>query len=502
MKLVSGPRLAQVLPSLNTICSILAMLLTQGPSHSNSGELSIITDSHSEPELELADPATPTHLLTVATSANSPLDNEDFTSLLSLSLSYLTHERFQEHILSTGQVDLLLQAFEDSYTNPDYTTDPEDTDSKQVQQAALTVLADLSAHDLFNANYPLTHPVVSRLIRWLSFTSYPYLQTAACLALGNLSRSDGKSTTLLPLVLPTLSGLLTSSPLPTGQLLHALLSFLKNLSIPLGNKPTIGTLLLDPTPTAILPTLWETTDVQPQTQFAAVSLTRLLATNTPENVRRLVTPLTSDDSRTNLHLLASLVDRADAEPTKFEGARTVLAVCRVLHFDPQVTPVEKKFFHTHHKDIIQDSLKILLTQNKFPALRSEALFVMALMSRTSDGAKAVSAALEPPSVFQTLQDVIRTQTDRLEPEESRVEEMDATGEKGLEKAMQRFQGLEPKQVDPAQAANMARIDRENGLVLVAELLKQDGVTLTDDRRLVMEEMLREGGQLVMSERAQ
>lgn len=77
---------------------------------------------------------------------------------------------------------------------------------------------------------------------------------------------------------------------------------------------------------------------------------------------------------------------------------------------------------------------------------------------------------------------------------------DATGEKELENAMQRLQGLEPKQVDPAQAANMARIDRENGLVLVAELLKQDEATLPGERRAVFEEMLREGGQLVMSER--
>jgi hypothetical protein len=460
-----------------------------------------MTDSHLEPESEIADPATLTHLLTLATNRTNPLDIEDFTSLLSLSLSYLTHDKFQVHLLCTGSVDLLLQAFENSYINPDYSADPEDAESlNQVQQAGLTLIADLSTHDLFNANYPLTHPVVSRLIRWLTLTSYPNLQTAACLALGNLSRSDESSATLLPLVLPTLSNLFTASSLPTGQLLHALLSFLKNLSIPLANKASVGTLLLETTQSAILPTLWETTDVQPQTQFAAVSLTRLLATNCAENVRRLITPFTPDASRTNLHLLASLINKVDAEPTKFEGARTMVAVCRVLHSNQHITSTVKGAFYTHHTDVISDSLRLLLTQSQFPALRSEVLFTMALMSRSSDGAKAVSAALEPSSVFQTLRNVIGRQNGDLELEDGRMEDADVTGEKELDNAMQRLQGLQPKQVDPGQAANMARIDGENGLVLVAELLKQGEATLPGDRKLVFEEMLRQGGQLVMSER--
>lgn len=65
-------------------------------------------------------------------------------------------------------------------------------------------------------------------------------------------------------------------------------------------------------------------------------------------------------------------------------------------------------------------------------------------------------------------------------------------------------GLEPRQasssLDPAQAASMARIDRDNGLVLVAELLRQDTSVLPQSRRSVFEEVLKTGGKMVINER--
>ena len=63
-------------------------------------------------------------------------------------------------------------------------------------------------------------------------------------------------------------------------------------------------------------------------------------------------------------------------------------------------------------------------------------------------------------------------------------------------------GLEPQQADPQQAASMGRVDRENGLVLVAELLRSFSEYLPPHRKSVLEETLSKGGELVLSDRAQ
>jgi hypothetical protein len=62
-------------------------------------------------------------------------------------------------------------------------------------------------------------------------------------------------------------------------------------------------------------------------------------------------------------------------------------------------------------------------------------------------------------------------------------------------------GLEPKQADPKQAANVAKIDRENVLVLLTELLRNRAEGLTEDHKTKLENALRAGGEIVLSEKA-
>ena len=488
-------------------------------------------------EANLASLETPSCLLNAAVSRTYPPDLEDFCGLTSVALAYLTHERFQDQLLRSGYLELLMQCFEDSYGRFDVArADPDEAaELKHIWTAFVQIFADISATPYFAA-LPLGSPPVHRLVAWLgsSMFSCPHLQTAACLSLGNLARSDKASEALLKDVYGPISALLTSMSPPASQLLHAVLSFLKNLAIPSPNKQILGQLLLEPTNGSILSRLWST-EVQPQTQFAAISLTRLLASGCPANVSRLCTPLSPDPSspaheRTNLHLLISTASRADAQPTKLEAARTVAAVCKVFHttasaasqattpplqsWDPATTTTPsdggsaaRERFYAAHSAEISKCLADLLSQRRFPALRSESLFTMALMSRSRDGAGVVCRALHPTEVSGALVEAVTgknmVSSSSSDGQGLGSEDPGSSSGGGGQLDVIAGLGLEPQQtssLDPAQAASMTRIDRENGLVLVAELLKQDASVLPQFRRSVLEEMLKTGGEMVISER--
>lgn len=491
-----------------------------------------------------------------------------------------------------------------SYTHfdPDQAQDPDDAAQlRQVRNAFVPVLADISALPDFVPGSAqggigiLSHPVFQTLQSWLHGPSaHANLQTAACLALGNLARSDATCVTFVrdaqvhqPLI-SLLARCTSGETPPNAQLTHAVLSFLKNLAIPAGNKPQLGQ-LLEPN---LLPKLWSTWgDSQPQTQFAAVSLGRLLLVGCPPNVRRLCAPLSADpDSpahdRSNLHVLTSLFERSDAEPTKMEAARAVATVCRILHSSPvsPVLPEEpthaphtiKRFKHdyadenamaakldtatqtsfspstpthalspvsspnhSHQSPTSQASstststtssqtrrarfygahdlalpLSFLIKQTRFPALRSEAWFVLALMCRAPDGARVVQAALQS---FEACRALVESVTGRdmadghdllVAASSSPMAEgqEDGLGNARVDAGAGGIEGLgglgflEPQQVDAATQAGMARIDRENGLCMVAELLRNHSADLLPLRRNIYEQLLLTGGELVLHAR--
>lgn len=125
---------------------------------------------------------------------------------------------------------------------------------------------------------------------------------------------------------------------------------------------------------------------------------------------------------------------------------------------------------------------------------------MALMSRSEDGAKVVCRALHPFEACRALVETVsgRSMVDGRELTTAGSGDVAMVG--GGEMDAVQGLGLEPRQVDPAQAASMARVDRENGMVLVAEILKQEERLLPPYRRSVFEEMLKAGGELVLNER--
>jgi hypothetical protein len=555
-----------------------------------------------EPEAELANPATPAVLLGLAISKSQAPNLEEFCNLVSVALSYLSHERLQIHFVNAGCFDVLQQAFYDCCAQFD-AAGADMKDVAQLKQMPITfveVIADISSLPSASVGFPLNGPVVHRFLQWLSpSNTLLHLKTAACLALGNLARSDESSTALveevyqpllhilrtavtskppLPAVQPQSQETNNVTPPPPSQLLHAALSFLKNLAIPPSSKPLLGT-LLEP-PQSILPHLWATTDSQPQTQFAAISLARLLLVGSADNARRVCAPISPDTSspdhaRSNLHVLIELYNRVDAEPSKMEAARAVAAVCRVLHSTPVLsilpddwriaadapvlppeesgpeptlrsdgtdgtdgtlgsltqatTPDElrRAHFYAAHADISKP-LGFLVTQRRFPVLRSEAWFLFALMSRAADGAHVILRAIEPPEACRSLIGAVYGRYDTPGADEPLVSgsgsgsgaDQDAQlaaalarlqsdgagqgGETGSRRALENVGSLqlEPQQVNTAQGPGMAKVDRENSLVLVVEILRNCAKQLPETRRDIFEEMARTGGELVFLDKEQ
>ncbi|PNH48301.1 hypothetical protein VD0004_g206 [Verticillium dahliae] len=509
----------------------------------------------SESEATVANPQTPLILLNLALSPAVVDDAADVIQLTLVALSYLSFENLQTVFVSSYGMPSLLGAYYHISAKLDTTVVAEEdleAQLKQLRNTFMQLLADLCYLPTFSQVYDLSSPIFQTFQSWLSSPGNPSLQAAACLCLGNVARSDEASLALVSnhqLHTPVIAITAAQVSLATAQpaqgpfdavLLHSALSLLKNLAIPASSRPVLGDLL---TPD-LLPTIWSldpNTSMQtPQLHFAAVSLTRLLLTSTPQNVRRLCAPLSPDplsplSSQTLLHRLLDVFARADptqAAHTRTEAARAALAVVRVLHMTPvppllpdwdprddgyvfrragapvmpaaaaasssspageDVARPRREVFYRRH-GALGKALAHLVVQPKFGVLRSEAWFVFALMARSEDGAGVVSKVLAVPGAWEALVESI---TGRRVGEERSAETAEERGEVTISTdAASVVDGLQPQQVDPQQAEGMARVDRENGLVLVSELVKHAGEDFPAARRAALGEMLKEGGELV------
>ncbi|KAH9886613.1 armadillo-type protein [Xylariomycetidae sp. FL2044] len=557
VNLLSNPEIRNVEAFMNFICKLLSFVAAQ------------------EPEAELVHPATPFVLLSLATNPASPIDVEDFIGFSSVALTYLSQQQFQQTFLETpNSFYLFCRAFSHACGNFDHSQiDVEDQEElKKLQSVFMQALADLSANPLVIDICQLAGPEVTMLRRWIS-TPYLPLQSAACLALGNIARSDKPCTYLVQntAIHDPLIAILANPSVSDVQLLHAVLSFLKNLAIPTSNKAVLGDAgLLE---THILPRLWEL-DTQPQVQFAAASLTRLLLVNCPANVRRICSPLSADpaspaNDRTKLHLLMDLHKRSDDEPTKMETARAVATVCRVLHSTP-VSPLLPKQtlpgtpppqpdtplqdFYSNHS-YLPNTLLYLGIQKKFPALRSELWFVFALMARTSEGSLVVARSLQEFEIMGLLIEAVTGEKmlegvlnhgsssisnnneprsgldgNSLSPDVEMLDSPDMGRSRSVSRSpssasdisMSRLGlgGLEPyapqqagtpqsrQSSQPASSSassshrpprTATQVDRENGLVLLAELLQKCPTPLLPLPKRTFRRIMRAGGELVLAD---
>lgn len=487
ISLLKSPSISKFSAIITYFCKILALLITQ------------------DGEPAIADPQTVEVLLKLSASPPFNDDLEDFMALVSTAASYLANETFQENLLKEQRMNTFMTAFELALTQFDGQAEEQGIDKElsQLCVSLLTTLADLTAADAFPQYYPLDSSVPQKLLSWLKGTN-PSLQSAACLALGNLSRSDETSLALVqthqahrPLI-----DVLSDASVKDAQHLHSALSFLKNLAIPAQNKPLLGD-ALEPAGVPRILTL----DTLPQVQFSAVSLVRLLLVNCAPNVRRICEPRSgeSSDQHTSLHDILSVFDRSDTEPTKLEAARSVAAICRVLHTTPvlEALPAWKadegnsteadetqarSLFYAKHD--LSKALAFLITQEKWPILRSEAWFVFALISRTKEGAKVVSGVLTVPGATDALSYAV-TGKAATNNEQKALGETESDAPVVVPEGL----GLQPQQVDPKQKANMTKVDRENCLVLCTEAIK-NGEDLESTQQGLLQDLIRQGTQLL------
>ncbi|MCJ1265580.1 hypothetical protein MMC22_005460 [Lobaria immixta] len=464
-------------PLLGYICPLLSFSVEQfDASQSPDYSVRVLLETALEPEIEV----------------------EDLVSLVNAIVVHLKLERFQRLLVEQNLVEIplimMIRSFapqtpsSNSLSIVDLSPlvrDPEEEEQlSSVRSALIRALSDVSAIPEFGAKYPVDSQLVNSLILWLS-ASRSQFQICSCIMLGNLARSDTVCHSMVhnlrvhEILAATVKG---SSDI---QVLHAALGFLRNLALPLRNKFLIGEAQI----IEGVSRFWSM-DFNPQLQHSAVSLVRQLLNSSLVNVQRLLTSLSSDpDSpaheKTYLSLLLSLFEKTDQVPTRVEIARAMAAIWRCLNIpDPSLAPsVFNDLLHrlfSMHADIARP-LAMMVTQARWPVVRSEGWFALALMARSQEGSAAVNSILQEVEVFGALVETLTGRPIAVGTEEiGTVVEAD-TG----------MLPVEPSETEASleQGTEMRARNRENAMVLINELLKNSGDSISVIRRNVLEDLL-------------
>lgn len=398
-------------------------------------------------------------------AASGPdIDLDDRTSLVNAAVTHLKHERFQKLLITENLLEVPLALIARSYSAqlsskaPLSITDLTLTAHDPEEEAQLTAmrglliqsLSDVSALPEFGASFPLDSPLISSLVAWL-FVPQVQLQTCACIILGNLARSDAVCQEMVQdkdIHEPLIAKLRQSTD---TQVLHSTMGFLKNLALPSENKDELGEAEIIPA----MSRFWDGT--VPQLRFGAVSLARQVINGSLTNIERLLASLSPDPEspaheRTYLSLLLSLFEKSDDVPTNVEIARIVAAICRGLNSAGAASDTDAQReilhrFYNFHPNVARP-LSMMVSQSRWPVIRSEGWFGLALMARSKEGSAAVSDVLQQVEIFGPL---VETIMGRVTPED------EGEGSEG-----------EP---ESKQQKSMNAKDRDNARVLVSGLLK-------------------------------
>ncbi|KAL9121312.1 MAG: hypothetical protein Q9187_002135 [Circinaria calcarea] len=304
--------------------------------------------------------------------------------------------------------------------------------------------------------------------------------------LGNLARSDEMCKSMvfrLQIHTILITALKNSSD---TQVIHSVLSFLRNLGLAAETKQAIG----EADAIGTVARLWSC-DTLPQVAHAAASFTRQIINGSLPNVHRLLAPLSPDPdspahARTYLSLLLSLFDKSDDVTIKMEVARTVAAILRCTHsadrssFGESRDTIEQRLYSLH-PDLGQPLIN-MITQTQWPIIRSEGWFALALMARSKEGSTALDSILNRVELFGALEQTIRGQSS-LAGARSHVGNSAVVSE-GMPSV--NFTDPVPR-LD--QEEDMRLKDRENAMVLVHELIRNRGDSMSDIRRSVLEDLI-------------
>ncbi|MCJ1410739.1 hypothetical protein MMC19_004825 [Ptychographa xylographoides] len=229
-----------------------------------------------------------------------------------------------------------------------------------------------------------------------------------------------------------------------------------------------------------------TVELMPQLTYAAVSLGRQVINGSILNISKLLTSLSLDEespasSKTYLSLMFSLFDKSDDPTVKVEIGRIVAAILRCLcASEPLPNPSHRDSLlhrlYQLHPDVAQP-LAMMVTQARWPIIRSEGWFALALMARSVEGSAAVDSILQQVEVFGGLEASIRGQSSLLTTNLS--ESYSDPGSPDLSEG----------RTTSERRADMQTKDRENAMVMVSEILRNRGQNMSEVRRSVFEDLL-------------
>ncbi|KAL4939535.1 hypothetical protein BDV06DRAFT_198649 [Aspergillus oleicola] len=395
-------------------------------------------------------------LITLALEQESP---NQFSILLSCLAAYLNDERYQGICISQRMVPDILSLLKRSPSSYPSSSSEETQAFTQSRLKINQAMAEVSALSLFAETYPIDSPLSQTLKSWLS-SSDDQLQICACIMLGNLARSDEVCVAMVRdlKIHEDLISVLNSNA--RGVTLHAAVSFLKNLAIASDNRVRIGEAGI----LSVITRLWAFETI-PAVQLVATSITRQLVISSVQNISRLlepapsspeakVTDLSASDSeqKTYFSLLLALFEKSDSIPIKTEIGRITASLCRTLipkskaseQGDDSVNALLETLF-TRHEGVALP-LGAMVTQNQWPVVRSEGWFALALMASTKAGAQTAVSGLQQIEGFSLIEQTLGSEGPSSDNENEKVQ---------------------------------WRKDRDNIVVLVQELLRNEPASLNE-----------------------
>ena len=350
----------------------------------------------------------------------------------------------------------------------------EEEELSRIRKSIIQALSDVSALPEFTAKYySLDSNLIESLTKWLT-ASLPQLQLCSCIILGNLARSDNICIAMVSHLGLHRDLIMILKGSSDTQVIHSALGHLRNLALPQGNKNTLG----DAGTIEALARFW-TSETLPQISHLAAGVARQLVNGSLANVRKLLTSLSPDPespahSRTYLSLLLSVFERSDETTVKMEIARVVTAILRCIHSDNNLQPRGKedilhRLYSLHGN--IGNPLGTMVSQSRYPIIRSEGWFAMALVARSQEGSTAIHGVVSDVSVFSALEATVRG-----ESSQSSSGQRSSTASTPLRDVVSPLSADSPTGPSLQESQEMGVRDRQNAMVLVNELLR-NGVGL-------------------------
>ncbi|KAE8326087.1 armadillo-type protein [Aspergillus sergii] len=371
-----------------------------------------------------------------------------FSCIVTCSMAYLDNERFQKICITRYMVaDILSMLSKSLDFDAGWSSNDDIQALAQVQLRINQTLAEISGAPLFAEHYPLGSDLSLMLRSWLQRTE-DQLQICSCVMLGNLARSDEVCQAMVRdlNIHRDLISIVKSDT--KGAVLHAALGFLKNLAIAGDNRLHLGRAGI----IHAVSRLWEYETV-PQVQFAATSIVRQVIIASVENVSHLLENFPGDeDHRTYLSQLLLRFEKTDSTPIRTEIGRIIASICRTLvpksrEQDEEADAILKRLFSIHSG--IAFPLGAMISQTQWPVVRSEGWFALALMASSQPGSVTAVECLEKMDLFPTLEQSLSAES---------------LGSK-----------------DEADKLQLIK-DRDNIIVLIQEILKQDPIQLSDSAK--------------------